>query len=352
MTIDIDQLSADVQFNCDVADASFAGNYTMCIYLLKMRELYRWSSSINQSEPLSGALVSKWVQQKEAHWESLESEDFRPLTIDGAAYDPFDVAAINRRLSHQRLVYGAGYGRGCRPQFYLADLERYESYPSYDVMVSAHEYARDLSSPVAMSQDRLIYVRRESVRRMLWEQIEAWRWRKSPDDEPLAHALASYDLEHDPEHVLDELTDVQMEYAIHHEVGEIVATSLLGSDWAEMLMQHPGTRIELIARAIKDHLADTMVTLPELSETGHDAAVHLYFSNMSPLRKKLFPQLTQAYDQWRQTGQSPFADLIARSHKHWLEKAHVMLEKYQLDQEHMQISDEELDAYQPAFRLN
>lgn len=352
MSINIDQLTADVQFNCDVADASFAGNYTMCIYLLKMRELYRWSSAINQSEPLSGSSVSRWVQQKEAHWESLEAEDFRPISIDGAVYDPFDVDAINQRLSAQRLIYGAGYGRGCRPQFYLADLESHESYPSYEVMVSAHEYARDLASPVAMSQGRLIYVRRESIRRMLWEQIEAWRWRKSPEDEPLARALSWYDLDDDPEYALDELTDLQMEYAIHHEVGEIVATSLLGNDWADMLMQHPGSRIELIARAIKDHLADAMVTLPELSEASHDVAVHLYFSNMSPLRKKLFPQLVQAYDDWRRTGQSSFADLIACSHSHWLDKAQAMLAKYQVDQDRMQISDDDLDGYQPHFKLN
>jgi hypothetical protein len=349
MGIDVDQLAADVQFNCDVADAGFAGNYTMCIYLLKMRELYRWSAAIDQSRPLSGTSVANWVEQKEAHWESLESVDFRPITIEHKTYDPFDIDAINQHLETIQLIYGAGYGRGCRPQFYLAQLERHESYPAYDVLISGHEYARDLASPVAMSQGRLIYVRRESVRRMLWEQIESWRWRKSPEDEPLAYALSTYDLAQDPETTLDDLTDLQTEYAIHHEVGEMVATSLLGDEWSDMLMQHAGSRIELIGRAIKDHLADALVTLPELMESRNDAAVHLYFSNMSPLRKKLFPQLSEAYDIWRQSGASVLSALIAQSHEHWLGQARKLLDSYQVDSHHMKISDDELDSYQPAF---
>ena len=40
--MDIKQLSDTVQLNCHISDARHAGNYTLCIYLLKMREFYRW----------------------------------------------------------------------------------------------------------------------------------------------------------------------------------------------------------------------------------------------------------------------------------------------------------------------
>lgn len=349
MDTDIHQLITDVRLNCDIADANFAGNYTMCIYLLKMRELYRWSNSIDQSSSLSSEQVSEWVQQKEAYWESLESEEFRAVSIDGRSYDVFDVETINKLLIPKNLVYGAGYGRGCRPQFFLAELQYREAYPSYDVLVSDHEYARDLAAPVAMSQGRMIYVRRESLKRMMWEYIEAWRWRKSPPDEPLAHALSHFPIDSDPEEALDDLTQIQVEYAINHEVGEVVATEMLGSQWTEMLMQHPGSRLELIARAVKDHLADALVTLPEIMQSDSHAAIHLYFANLTPLRKKLFPQLEEAYESWKASGAKSLNTLIAISHAHWLEQAESLLQRYRETPEQMNINDDDLAQYTPSF---
>lgn len=352
MGIDISKLTEDVQFNCDVADANYAGNYTMCIYLLKMRELYRWSESIDQSSRLLGEAVSAWVEDKEGQWESLESEDFRQLEISGRQFDPFDVDAINDLLKQNDLVYGAGYGRGCRPEFYLAELKSVESYPSYDVMVSDQEYARDLAAPVAMSQGRTIYVRRESVRRMLWEQIEAWRWRKSPASEPLARALSYVPIDDASEAALDELTEVQLEYAINHEVGEIVSSEMLGEIWAKMLIDIAGTRVEFIARAIKDHLADALVTLPVILREEQSLAIHLYFSNLHSLRKLLFPQLELAYEQWVNGDKKTLISLLGDAHTHWLQQAEKLIDLYRQSGQNMQISDDELLRFQPVISLN
>ncbi|HSP01523.1 MAG TPA: hypothetical protein VLN90_08695, partial [Thioalkalivibrio sp.] len=38
----LSDLRQSVQRNCDIADARHAGNDTLCTYLLKMREFYRW----------------------------------------------------------------------------------------------------------------------------------------------------------------------------------------------------------------------------------------------------------------------------------------------------------------------
>ena len=35
-------LLSAVQRNCHISDARHAGDYTLCIYLLKMREYFRW----------------------------------------------------------------------------------------------------------------------------------------------------------------------------------------------------------------------------------------------------------------------------------------------------------------------
>ncbi len=44
------ELISQVQHNCDISDANHAGNYTLCIYLLKMREYYRWIHALDFSD--------------------------------------------------------------------------------------------------------------------------------------------------------------------------------------------------------------------------------------------------------------------------------------------------------------
>ena len=39
---ELQSLRRSVQRNCDISDAEFAQSYSLCTYLLKMRELYRW----------------------------------------------------------------------------------------------------------------------------------------------------------------------------------------------------------------------------------------------------------------------------------------------------------------------
>ena len=99
MAFDLQKTREAVQFNCDVADANFAGNYTMCTYLLKMRELYRWAQSIDQSEKLQTASVSRWVSEKEDYWVSIEDEDFREIPVGDVVLEPFNVEAINQAIN-------------------------------------------------------------------------------------------------------------------------------------------------------------------------------------------------------------------------------------------------------------
>ena len=348
MGFDLKQLSDVVQFNCDVADANHAGNYTMCTYLLKMRELYRWSESIDQSDKLLTGAVSDWVEQKEAYWESLENAEFKLLPLDGREYEPFDVQKINRDLQQHGFVYGAGYGRGCRPEFYLGMLVETEIYDTCHVLISDREYARDLSASVAMSQGSRIHVRQESIRRMLWEQIEAWRWRKSPDG-ALSRVLQYLPLEADPSFTLEQLVAMQIEHVINHEIGEVEAGNKLGDEWADMLMTHPGSRLEIVARAIRDHLADTMVTLPILFDLADSKAIHLYFANLNAMRQALFPQLVTAYEQWCDTSSiDVLKRLIHPSQVHWLSQAEKMLDGFRDQGDAFTIGDD-IVAYQPDF---
>ena len=94
----IDRLVEAVQTNCHIADARGAADLTLCIYLLQMRELYRWEQGIAALQPLPRDDVAEWLAAREALWAELEARDFAPLPLAGQGFDPFDVAGINAQL--------------------------------------------------------------------------------------------------------------------------------------------------------------------------------------------------------------------------------------------------------------
>ena len=96
--MDIQQLINNVQLNCHISDARHAGNYTLCVYLLKMREFYRWEHQHLFSEKLSSDDIGNWLSKREALWDEIENEDYQLLQIASAEHDPFDSPAINQKL--------------------------------------------------------------------------------------------------------------------------------------------------------------------------------------------------------------------------------------------------------------
>ncbi len=290
-------LSHSVQKNCHISDAEFAGNYTLCIYLLKMREFYRWEKRQNFADTLANNDVGNWLKQREALWSKLEEHTFLPLQIEGQQLDPFDSDKINQLLQPYNLVYSGGLGRSAQPHFFLAELVRKVEHGDYSVLISGREFARDLAAPPAMSQGRIIYIRRESLRRMLWEKIEEWRWNRPLN--AMSRTLAEYDFSvGNTEAALEELTDVELESALEHEIGEIMAQDQLGEAWEVLLTNLPHSKAEIMLRAIRDHLADALSTLPALLQRQQTASIHFYFANLNSMRKYLYPALMAAYEAW------------------------------------------------------
>ncbi len=318
------QLQTRVQHNCHISDARFASDFTMCVYLLKMREYYRWEKGYGYADPLVHAEVGEWLTQRERLWETLEEKPFVPLEIDGGVYDPFDADAINQALAPHRLVYSAGYGAKAKPHFYLARLERDIHHDGFRIFVSAEEYARDLSAPPAMSQNGRIYIRRESLRRMLWERLEEWRWNRL--DNAMGRALQCYDFEQDLDGALEAMTDTEIRALMLHEIGEAEAGRELGESWREMIDSFPRSRLELMARAVRDHLADALSTLPALLQEQHAPSLHFYFANLSGMRKQIYPALHKAYQHWVEYDDTSRLEAqIARGRDHWLQVARDLL---------------------------
>ena len=318
-------LARTVQHNCNISDARHGTDYSLCIYLMKMREYYRWEKRLPLGAALDRGPVGDWLQAREELWEQLEEEELRPLEVDGQLYDPFDADEINARLRSAGLVYSSGLGNKAKPHFVLGDLQSHRQAGGYSVYVVAEEHARDLAAPPAMTLGHNIFLRRESLRRMLWEKLESWRWTRP--DNALGRAFACYDFENALDVSLDAMVDREIDVVLLHEQGEYEAGQRLGEGWEPMLMDLIHTPAELMARAVRDHLADCLMTLPELAHRGDDASLHFYVGNLTHMRKDLFPGLERAYDAWRCGGDtSTILDVAERGREHWERLAMSMLD--------------------------
>jgi len=330
MNLDLSNLKQVVQNNCHIADSHAAGNYTLCIYLLKMREFYRWESGYDFGDTLPNDEVGKWLREREELWDDLVDDDFSKLFIDGHDYDPFDSDSINATLKPQHLVYSAGYGRNTNAHFFLGVLERNEIYNKFEIIVVADEYARDLTAPPAMSQGTTIYIRREAMRRMIWEKYEQWLWNKPKN--AMARALQYYDFEHDLDTALTQMTSSELNSAVLHEIGEAKVFELLGEPWEQMLFDMPHSKLEMMLRSIRDHLADCISTLPELIQNNNAPSLHFYISNLTYMRKELFPHLLAAYESWLDSGQlTDLKHTVAKGAQHWQTLCESILARWSAD---------------------
>ncbi|MEA3277861.1 MAG: hypothetical protein U9Q81_21775 [Pseudomonadota bacterium] len=319
------ELARAVQHNCHISDARHGADYSLCVYLMKMREYFRWEKQLPYGAPLQKEQVGEWLQAREQLWEELEEAELLPIEIAGERFDPFDAEGINRRLEPYGLVYSGGLGNKAKPHFFLGDLEQTKRKGEYFVFVVASEHARDLTAPPAMTRGNSIFLRRESLRRMLWEKLESWRWSRA--DNALGRAFACYDFENALDESLDAMTDREIDAVLLHEQGEHEVGVRLGDDWNRMLMDLVYTPAELMARAVRDHLADCLTTLPALSEDGDEAPVHFYIGNLSNMRKEIFPGLRRAYVEWLSSGDTEALSAIAElGRDHWERIAQAMMD--------------------------
>lgn len=338
----LNALAADVQRNCDISDARHAREYTMCIYLLKMRELFRWELGYGYTDHLPKDDLGEWLVAREARWETLEGREYVPLTLDGRELDPFDDTAANDALAGLGLVYSGGLGGWGKPHFFLGDLHRQEAVDGRTVYIAGREHARDITAPPAMTRGGNVFIRAESLRRMIWERVEEWRWRKD-EAHPMAHLVRSYRFDDDIDRALDRLTDDEIETLILHELGELEAGRRLGGEWEAMLADAGRTRFELVARAVRDHLADTLITLPRLMERDNPAALHFYMANLTGVRRELFPALREANAKWLDNGRiEPLLDAVEKGRRHWEAVARKLLERYRTEGEELHVETAEL----------
>lgn len=329
MDINLAKLTQSVQHNCSISDATYAGHYTLCIYLLKMREYYRWEKGLDFRDQIDNEEIGHWLNEREVHWETLEDESFLPIRINGTDFDAFDSAAINQLLTDNGMVYSAGYVLRGKPHFFLANLEQHLVQDDYQIFISGKEHARELSAPPALSQGRTIFIRAESLRRTIWEKVEESLWNKS--ESPLTHAIGCYDFKKKLDDSLQAMCSNELKTLVAHEIGEIKAGKLIDTEtWSSLLSDVQATPIELMLRAIRDNLADCISTLPDLITADDPARLHFFIAMLSNMRKAIFPSLRDAYDDWQRSGSTAaLQDITDSGSQHWHDLAKAIVTLYQ-----------------------
>ncbi len=308
-----------IQNNCHIVDAKAADHYTLCVYLLKMKEYYRWDQGLALTDKLNKEAVNHWIIERETLWESVEDQDLSDLTIENNPFDPWDVANINQALAKYNLVYSAGLGTYASPHFVLADCLECQQKSDYTLYLLGKEYARELVAPPAMSLDQSIFIRTESVRRTVWERLEEWQFHSG---HPIVDSIMAGYQTVDIEQVLDDLTQQMIQIMIAHEQGEIKVGHVIGKDWQSLVFELPRSQASFMVRAIRDNWADCLSTLPYLIRQQQWQGLDLYFAYWSGMRKVLFPDLLEAYWHWQKNQDICLLEqTITKGQQHWQQVA-------------------------------
>jgi hypothetical protein len=302
---DIDELIRQVRRNCDISDARHGGVFSVCGLALRLRDLYKWEKGLPPWEEGDPGEVLAWIGDREDHWETLAGAEYALLSVGGQRMDPFDTESVNSMLSPHKVYYGAGYARGLKPTFFLAMIEDRREVGGCPVYVLGREVARDLLTLPALSQGRTILLRRESAYRFLWDQIA---YAAPSARRALYTAMDACGLsDHRPAALrlgLPRLLEVQESIHLYHELGEIHETDFRRDLWQEIIAAFPLTRVELLARHVKDLLADTNACGPlrHICRTHDAAGLALYVALSDRVAKALFPELPACLEEFLHHG--------------------------------------------------
>ena len=302
--IDVEDITRQVQNNCDTSDAKHAGLYSTCGLALRLRDLYKWENRLNPWEEKDTSQILDWIGDKEALWEKRVDAEYADLFIRGKRYDPFDISKINAILKPHGIFYGAGYAFSLKPTFFLAEIEDQSLYNGHTVVSLGRELARDLLTLPALSQEQAILLRTDSARVFLWDQMAYLNKSGRP---ALQFALKHCGLkEQHPEalqHHLPEILAAQKDNYIYHEIGELSDSTFEPQTWRELIATYPHSPVELLARGLKDLLADTHPkgTLRYLIKNRKTAALGLYAAFLDGMLKMLFPEIRAAFNRFTKT---------------------------------------------------
>jgi hypothetical protein len=297
----LQNLIHQVRHNCQLSSGVQAGLFSLCGLLLRLRQLYKWEHDLLPWQEPDSAPVLDWIEAQETSWDAAEGALWEALPWNGASFDPFAIEAINDVLRPEGLIYGAGFGRGLAPTFFLGELAEVRTDGDLTIMVVGDELARDLDGAPAMAQGSLIYARTQALAFYLWDRLSD---PAQQNNRYLKVAFASRrlcltKLLNDPRAFEEEfclLAAGELEAAIHHEIGEAREESLRPV-LHRLVELFPQTRIELWIRGMKDALADVNEwgRLAYLIREENLSSLALFFALAPGLYPLLIPEIEPAF---------------------------------------------------------
>jgi hypothetical protein len=316
VTPELRRLAQAVQANCDRSDARHAQDMSLCNYLLAMREYYRWESGLPLASDPDRASVRDWIARREARWQEIAGEPLEPLPLADGPADPFALEAVNARLLPQGWVYGAARGPFGKPHFFLGRLGGESRRGGVRVLEVGTEVARDIDAAPAALVGSTVVLRGDAFERWLWSSAEAWG--QGHEAGAMRAALAAYGYENDRADALARMAREQRETLLLHELGEHAAGLALGPAWEDYFGRLRDRRREILARAVRDLLADCLVTLPAIVERRAENATHFWFATFGGMRRSLFPRLQGAYQCLRDAADwSALEAAVSAGRQHW-----------------------------------
>lgn len=325
-------LARQVRRNCMISDARFAGLYSVCELVMRLRDLYKWEHSLAPHDEHEASQILDWIGRKETLWEDLQETEFMDLSIDGERIDPFDTENINRLLAPMGLFYGAGYAQRLKPSFLLATIERKTAIKGHPVIILASELARDLLTLPALTQDSTIVIRKAAVGLYVWDQM---LYLSQSGQSYFQFALSACGI---PEkefglrrHCLPKVISAQRDIFLYHELGELTDTDFDRRLYRDIIATLPHTRTELLVRTVKDMLADTCPegTLSHIVRSRQTAALGFYTAFLDGLRKKLFPEIRTTCACFMRNGDwSAVATMVSAVHARARTMAHTISSQF------------------------
>lgn len=301
--ISINSIAKQVEKNCDISDAKYCGFYSVCNLTMGLRNLYKWRKGIVPWLEDDHKKVAAWIEEKENLWEKLVNNDFEDIRIEKNIYSPFDIKEINFYLRPRGFLYGAGYARSLKPTFFLAEIEDHRFISGVSVYILNHEWIRDLFAAPGMLQENEIFVRKETLAYFLWDKIN---WIKSSGRRALKWALEQYGLPGDitdlgPEEkrkIVEKILPHEMDALIYHEMGEARDETFDREIWQEIVRSFNHTPVELLARGIKDVLADTTEKgrLKHIIDQKNKGSLGFYVAFLDGFSRLIFPEIVSEFE--------------------------------------------------------
>ncbi|MBI5584019.1 MAG: hypothetical protein HY892_09365, partial [Deltaproteobacteria bacterium] len=245
-----------IQKNCRISDATHSGFFSICGLFLRLKDQHLCEKGLPPWTETDKPALLEWIEDQENRWLQHLDLPFEDFYLNGRTVPYLDNRRINALLMPRGLYYGAGYGRGFKPTFFLGAIREIREFHGFTAVILDQEYVSDLVMPPAVRRGKWIIVRLTPLRYFLWGKIQEI---EHLEREATAAALQYYgwDSQQPPAGQLERIVREEMETVLHHELGEARDRVLPLSLWGNLLRLFPHSRIEIYLRSLKDLLGDT-----------------------------------------------------------------------------------------------